>query len=344
MKHLLLGIIVCVLLCPSIRAEQAAVAPNGRYGACGPYYIWYWLSPDDLPTPRAYAYLCGITFNIHDVIDDFDFVYFTDQYTPFDRNQDGISDGEFLVTKYADYIEWRPPGGCIKIYPGECQGNSSSPRCRYAMIRIQPKSGVQQGRVSIPISVIFRDQPNGPNLIKEDVTFREYSNCASQALPDFLVQKQVDSVCKKWEAEKSKKEVAFKFTLTVRNTNRTRASTTLIDRIDNPVLGEFVLSQIKIEHCPTEALCSRLKANQEQIQLDLANLPHNDVVIITYTLTYTLKTEDVEPFNKEEILSFTNMATTLSDGSSDRVIISISKDGCKTQQPQPDQPSKGDDQ
>ncbi len=80
LKRLLCVSILCFLTFSSIHAVQAAVSPNGQRGACGPYYIWYQMSAEDFPYPIDYVYLCGITFDINDVVDDFDFVYFTDHY------------------------------------------------------------------------------------------------------------------------------------------------------------------------------------------------------------------------------------------------------------------------
>ena len=54
----------------SLLPLEAAVAPNGQLGACGPYYIWYQVTPDAYPSLIDYVDLCGITFDIRDVLKD----------------------------------------------------------------------------------------------------------------------------------------------------------------------------------------------------------------------------------------------------------------------------------
>jgi hypothetical protein len=75
--------------------EEAAVTPNGQYDKCGPYYLWYQIGPDSSRYTGDYVDLCEITFDVTDVFNDFEFVYFTDQRAILDQNQDGISDLNF---------------------------------------------------------------------------------------------------------------------------------------------------------------------------------------------------------------------------------------------------------
>ena len=96
-KRIFCCIVVSLALFSSTHHLGAAVAPNGQYGACGPYYLWYQTGPMHY---QKYLDICGITFDISDVIDDFDFVYFGDteasRRASLDKNQDGVSDWSFF--------------------------------------------------------------------------------------------------------------------------------------------------------------------------------------------------------------------------------------------------------
>jgi hypothetical protein len=300
----------------SIHVVKAAVAPNGQGGTCGPYYIWYQMSAEDYPYPMEYVCLSSIIFDISDVVDDFDFVYFTDtaafQRASLDRDKDGVSD-LFFVGRNKNQLEWRPDGGCIRINLRECQGTRLNDRCGYAMISIQPKSGFRDGSARIPIHVTAQYMSNGADCSRSYIITHNYSNCLVKPLPDFIVQKKVD---------KTYGQPEFKYTITVQNTTETKGSTELIDTITEGTNGgKLWLFEIKINECPSPATCTLTRMTNDQIHISFVNLPPNGRAEIKYTLE-----ADITEIHREEVSYFTNTAK-LSNGSSSQVIVGIEGKG-----------------
>lgn len=311
-------IIFCFALSSFIEHSEAAVAPNKQAGTCGQYYLWYQMSAEDYSYPMDYVYLCSITFDIIDVTDDFDFVYFIDsvasQRALLDQNSDGISDSYFFG-RSQNHIVWKPDGGCIRINLRECQGNKLNERCGYAMISVQPKPGFRNGSARIPIRVVAQC-PNGSDCSKNYIIVHEYSDCVKQAVPDFIMHKQVDT----FYLASSRPE--FDYEITVQNTTTKKSSITLIDTISEGTNGgELRLSEIKITTCPTNATCTLSSVTNKQIQILFTNFPPNGKAIIAYKM----KAENIE-IPREEVSYFTNTAT-LSNGSSAQVTVGIKGSG-----------------
>lgn len=320
LKCLLWVTLLYFLAFSSIHSVQAAVAPNWQRGTCGPYYIWYQMSAEDFPYPIDYVYLCSITFDISDVVDDFDFVYFTDYYAPLDRDQDGISD-LYYVGRRQSYLEWKPQGGCVGMNLWECQKNTFGARCGYAMIHIQPKPGFQKGKASIPVYTTLKYQPNGVEFTKRYPAFHEYADCVRDSLPDFVVQKNVEPKCEKLAAGN---KITLTYTIKVQYTQTEQEDTTLTTTLTRGAdVENLALLETKIDNCPSEATCTLLDTNKDHIQVELKGLSRDDLVKIKYVLT-AKKVKIPE----NEALYFTNTIS-LSDGTSSHSTIGISREQCK---------------
>ena len=139
--------------------HSAAVSPNGQQGRCGPYYLWYQIGPDSYTYSGDYVDLCEITFDISEVLNDFDFVYFTGKWAHLDKNRDGISDLYFYFPPIPTptqsqpqppkLLKWKPEHGCVRINLRDCWGMAFNENCGSAMISIQPRPGFRKGSVKI---------------------------------------------------------------------------------------------------------------------------------------------------------------------------------------------------
>ena len=307
----------CLVCCCLIPPIYAAVAPNGQPGACGPYYIWYQMTPDTYPSLYDYVDFCGITFDISDVIKDFDFVWFTDtetrQRAALDQDHDGVSD-RYFAGRTQNHLEWKPPHGCIRVNLQECQGGSGlKEQCGYAMMSIQPKPDFQQGSARIEIGVHAKCPPNGMDCSRTYETVHQYANCLSSTeVPGFIVQKKTDKLL-----AKSYGQETVEYTVTVQNTGLEKNnSTILMDTMSTGTQG----GTMKLESLNTmcsAATCSILSVTPQQIRISILNIPPNEQVEIFYVMETP---KDEIPDGKFSY--FTNTAT-LSTGGSIRVTVGV---------------------
>ena len=327
-KNLTIGLLLWVLLLLSLlwpENLQAAVAPNGQTEECGPYYLWYQTSPDSYPPLLDYLYLCGITFDISDVINDFDFVYFTDnenfQRAALDKNQDGVSD-LFFVGRTQNQLKWSPPGGCVRVNLRECQGGSGfKEECGYAMISVQPKRGFQDGSARISIGVNAKCPPNGADCSRSYEFVHRYANCFTPSPPEFIIQLQVTP---EFADSSYKKEEMFQFTLTIRNTGtKTENYAELTDTVSSGSKeGRLRLSTFSFV-CPKEAECELIKAETDGFRMSLLNIPPDGVAKVSYAMKIH---NDTIP---EDVVSYFTNTAALSTGQSARVTIGVVGEGDK---------------
>jgi uncharacterized repeat protein (TIGR01451 family) len=332
------------------------IAPNGQLGQCGPYYLWYYVSPDKR-YPGDYVDLCGITFDVTNVVDDFDFVYFTDtpsaQRALLDKNRDGISDQYFVGTceeplpnpqstptpqsipnplptpPAPNLLEWKPALGCVRVYFRDCWGNPFNKNCGYAMIHIQPKPGIPNGSARIPVNVSKKCPPNGFDCSETLEIRHTYSDCGIPLLPNFLVQKSVDQVF-----FESGTEPDVTYTIVVHNTGDKKGDTVLTDTISQGTKGgTLILSRINIE-CPSHARCMMLNMTNEQFQISLVGLSPNNIARIYYT-----RTGNRQDISQDDVSYFTDTAT-LSNGNSSQATIGIKGSG--QHPPRPERPKPPD--
>ena len=321
-------------------SARAAVEPNDQEGACGPYYIWYQVSAEDYAYAVDALDLCGITFDISDIVDDFDFVYFEDttsyHWSPLDKNHDGISD-LFFTGREHSVLKWQPESGCIRIQVKDCQGKTLNEQCGYAAIRIQPKHGFREGSAKFTIQTTAKCLPGGIDCSKNYTFIHKYSNCPIDTpLPAFVVQKSVNDVFGSitYSAPYTPK---FDFTIIVQNTSDQKGETELTDIITAGSAGGILsLSEIKIDRCPSNASCYVTGIYDNQIRLSLKNFPPNESAKITYTLKGN--SDDVL---RDKVSYFTNIVT-LSNGNSTQVIVGFK--GTSNQTPRPERPWTGGEQ
>ncbi|GAK55147.1 hypothetical protein U27_01978 [Candidatus Vecturithrix granuli] len=315
---------------------RAAVEPNGQEGVCGPYYIWYQVSPADYDYAVDYVDLCGIIMNISDIVDDFDFVYFenTDgyQWRSLDKNHDGISD-LFFIRREQDHLKWQPESGCIRIYMRNCRGKTLNEQCGHAAIRIQPKYGVREGSAKLSIHTIAKCPPTGFDCSKSFTLIHKYSNCLiSTPLPDFLVQKQVNDVL--FISTISSRMPRFEYTLLVQNTSSEIKDTELTDSMsDGTKGGALILSEVKIDRCPSSATCFLTGIDDNRMHFSFKNFPPGEQAKIIYI--FKGNSDDIA---RDEVSYFTNIAT-LSKGNSAQVTVGIK--GLLFQTPRPERPRHG---
>ena len=295
-----------------------AMSPNGKAGVCGPYYIWYQTTPDVYPPLMDFVDLCGITFDIRDINQDFDFVYFTDtdavQRAAFDQNHDGISD-LFFVKKDQRVIEWKPEGGCVRIDLNQCQGGKGfDSRCGYAMISVQPKPNFRDGSANIHISVNAKCPPGGYDCSRAYSVVHQYANCVPSELPDFVMQKTVDPT----EAATTYKEETFLYRVTLRNTGTSLENhAELTDTMSAGTKGgSLQLKEFSI-NCPEKATCAVRHINEREFKITFADIPPDTEAKVQYSMV-THKDE----ITKDEYSYFTNTAT-LSTGGSARVTVGV---------------------
>jgi hypothetical protein len=347
---IIFAVAVCFVLFSFIQYSSAAVAPNQQYGQCGPYYLWYQIGPDSYTYSGDYIDLCEITFDISDVLDDFDFVYFTARRAWLDRNRDGISDQWFTPEEpqpqdqdqnqdqpqdqdqYQDQdqpqdqdqyqfqfqsepskeLKWKPPHGCVRINLRECWGTAFNERCGYAMISIQPKAGFPSGSARIPVRVTKRCPPYGVDCSETAIISHDYFNCyvPMSSSPDFIVHKSVNQILSPVVP------AYFQYMITVQNTGERKGDTVLTDTVTNGSNGgKLQLSEFKVT-CPSNARCLP-NITDEKIQISLLGITRGNRAIITYTLT-----GNAYEIPHNEVSYFTNTAT-LSSGSSAQVTVGI---------------------
>lgn len=319
-------------------AAYAAVKPNGQEGVCGPYYIWYQVSPEDYAYVVDYIDLCGVTLTISDIIDDFDFVYFENtpaySWASLDRNHDGISD-LFFVRREQDVLKWQPESGCIRIHLRDCQTNTLNEQCGYAAIRIQPRHGFREGSAKFSIQTTAKCPPNGIDCSKNYTFIQKYSNCLIRTpLPDFVVQKQVNDVF--FSSTYSSPMPRFDYTIIVQNTSDQTKDTELTDSISEGTKGGVLsLLGIRIERCPPMAACYVSGIESNRMHLSFRNFPPGEQARITYTLK-----GNTDEIGQDEVSYFTNIAT-LSNGNSAQVTVGIK--GTLLTSPRPERPRRGDE-
>lgn len=319
-------------------SAHAAVEPNDQEGVCGPYYIWYQVNPEDYAYAVEYIDLCGITMNISDIVDDFDFVHFKDtisyQWESLDKNHDGISD-LFFMRREQDQLKWQPESGCIRIQMRDCQRKTLNEQCGYAAIRIQPKHGFREGSAKFSIHTIAKCPPNGIDCSKHYTFIHKYSNCSTDtALTGFVVQKQVKEVLAS-TSFLSPYNPKFEYTLIVQNTSKQPGDTELTDTISKGTKGGTLsLSEIRIEKCPSMATCYLAGIYDNQIHVLFKDFPQDENAKITYTLTGN--SDEVE---RDEVSYFTNIVT-LSNGNSAQVTVGFKGTSHAPRQERPIQENK----
>jgi len=297
---------------------EAAVGPNGQPGACGPYYLWYQVSPDPSRPAGDYVELCRITFDITDVLDDFNFVHFTDtdalKRAALDTNQDGISDQDFFL-QYQNILEWKPESGCVRINLAECAQANFSQKCGYAMIGIQPKAGFRSGSVRIPVRVTKKCPPTERDCSETVIIVHDYSNCEFPSTPNFLVHQSVKQIFS------TSNPPEFEYTIIVQNTSAEAGDTLLTETITGGSNGgTLVVSKLNIT-CPRSANCTISSMTDEKMQISIAGLPATD----SAKIEYTRKGNSAE-IAKDEVSYFTSLVT-LSNGNSSQTVVGFRGQG-----------------
>lgn len=317
-------------------SAHAAVKPNDQEGVCGPYYIWYQVSPEDYAYTVEYIDLYEITMNISDIVDDFDFVYFENTsgylWASLDNNHDGVSD-LFFLRREQHFLTWQPASGCIRINLRHCQGKTLNDQCGYAAIRIQPRDGFREGIAQFSIQTIAKCPPTGFDCSKRYTFIHQYSNCSiHKPLPDFVVQKQAKEVF--FVPSYSSHTPQFEYTVTIQNTSAHTQDTELTDSLSEGTKGGvLVLSSLKIEKCPSAALCYVSRVDDHRMQISFRNFPPGEQAKVTYM--FTGNSDDIV---RDEISYFTNIAT-LTNGNSTQVTVGVK--GSLFQTPRPERPRHG---
>lgn len=291
---------------------EAAVAPTEQFDRCGPYYIWYQTGPESYTQPTDYIDLYGITFDISDVVDDFDFVYFTDkealQRVRLDKDQDGISD-RYFYRIHGNQLEWKPKNGPVRITQRGCWGSRFNDNCGYAMISIQPKPWFQNGVARIPIHVTKKCSPTGVDCSERLLVYHEYSDCSVSSLPDFTIEKQFD---KERSTVRTRRYTIY-YHIIIQNVTNVPGETTLTDTVTSGTEGgRLELNYFNID-CPDRAACTILRVSNDLIKVSLTDVPAHEEVTISYSMEI-----DKDTIPRGEISYFTNTAT-LSTGGSAKV-------------------------
>ncbi len=271
---------------------HAAVPPNGQEGACGPYYLWYQDGPVGY---QQYFDICGIIFDISDVVDDFDFVYFADnavfQRTSLDHDRDGFSDWSF-IGRTGNLLEWRPEGSCVRITQRGCEQNRFNPACGYAMIQVQPRRDSKEGNATIPVRVVARCPPDGRDCSKRFAIPHAYSNCGITLSPGFVVLKEVGQYSgyggkyQKLNREERiiKEEGAVVYIATVYNAGDKIGDTTLSTVISEGTNGGALrLTGYRVD-CPPEAVCTVPEMSDTALTVSLTNIAKEKRAIVKYYL------------------------------------------------------------
>jgi hypothetical protein len=308
------GIVILLLLFTvmSRAAEESryVTEPNDQYGKCGPYYIWYQTGPGKFSAPFDFVDLYSVTFDISDVVDDFDFVYFTGTRRGLDRNEDGISDWNFYSVD-DHQVTWIPPNGQERITQKGCWSSVFHHECGYAMISIQPKPWSRNGSARIPIHVTQKCSQTGSDCSESHVIFHEYANCQAQSLPEFIIRHE------KAKTGIDHGRTITQFDITIENTTDEPKHTDVTNSMTKEsVEGEMFLYYVNID-CPQDAICKIHTMDNDSFTIKLEAIPPQGEVIISYEMAidrYTIPS-DVKSY-------FTNTAT-LSDGESSQVTVGI---------------------
>lgn len=297
---------------------KSAIDPNTQVDNCGPYYIWYQTGPGSYSSPRDYVDLYSITFDISDVVDDFDFVYFTGARAALDTNKDGVSDRGFSRVD-ENRIIWKPKSGHMRIFERGCWSSMFHEQCGYAMINIQPKGSFKNGNARIPIYVEKKCSPTGVDCSEKLVAFHEFRNCeiTSEVLPDFILRSEIS----KETADSDSGLYLIQYNITVENTTDAPAGTTLTTTLSGDTnVGRFFLTYFNID-CPQNGNCSLKYAENNEFQVEMADIPPHQEIVITYSIG--VNRVDIP---SDEKSYFTSTAT-LSTGGSSRTPIGITGTG-----------------
>lgn len=324
-----LGIFIgCLSVATGLYAAEekpgTAADPNKQDGQCGPFYIWYQTGPDEFSAPTDYVDLSSITFDISDIVDDFDFVYFTDARRDFDANADGISDRHFARVD-GNLLKWIPANGRARITQQGCWASTFNQHCGYAMISIQPKPWYQNGSARIPVHVKKTCSPNGIDCSETHLVKHTYSGCEVRSLPDFVIRKEYTNADKPL-IEKGR--FIYEFSITIENTTDQPKSATLTDAVTNISHGgQISLDYFNIE-CPQSASCQIADMGNDHFSVDLLDIASHDQVIVTYHMA--INRSDIPA---DQRTYFTNSAV-LSTGGSSQVTIGMTGTG----PPRPERP------
>lgn len=322
LKNFALGIFIVFLSTwGGIYAEEEnpkrAIDPNTQADNCGPYYIWYQTGPDSYSSPTAYVDLYSITFDIGDIVDDFDFVYFTGSRAALDANKDGVSDHSFYQIN-GNQLTWRPANGRMRITQRGCWSSTFNERCGYAMINIQPKGWFRNGSARIPVYAEKRCSPTGVDCSEKLLVFHEFSNCkvTTEALPDFIIRSEVEE-----KIDSASGMEIIMYHLTIENTTDGPRGTTLTNSITGETsVGRFFLNYFNVD-CPQNGVCLVENISNDRFQIELSEIPPKKPIVVSYSIG--VSKNDI-PFGET---SYFTGRTTLSTGGSSQISIGISGSG-----------------
>ncbi len=300
--------------------QGKATDPNKQTGRCGPFYIWYQTGPDEFSSPSDYVDLYSITFDMSDIVDDFDFVYFTDSKRELDTNEDGVSDQHFAMID-GNLIKWTPINGRARITQQGCWASTFNKHCGYAMISIQPKPWYQNGSARIPVHVKKSCSPNGIDCSETHLVQHTFSGCKVRSLPDFVIRKEVNT-----DKPLNEGRFVFEYSITVENTTNQPKSTELSDAITSSnQAGEINIEYFNID-CPKNGICQIKTMTKDRFTLELRDIPSNEQVVVTYQMMLDRISIPTGPKTY-----FTNAATLSSGGSSQ---VTIGMDGTGEKRPE----------
>lgn len=308
--------LLCLLMLAAVAAHAAtAVDPNKQAGECGPFYIWYQTGPDEFSSPTDYVDLHSITFDMSDIVDDFDFVYFTDSRRELDSDKDGVSDQHFSLTD-GNVLKWIPANGRARITQPGCWSATFDKKCGYAMISIQPKPWYQNGSARIPVHVKKSCSPNNIDCSETHLVQHAYTDCEVRSLPDFIIRKKISD-----KPIIDGGRFVFEYTVTIENTTDELKDTTLKDSVTSITHGgQIYLDYFNIE-CPKNAICQIQEMNNERFAVELRDIPPHEDVIVSYHMTIA---RDSIPADQKSY--FTNTAI-LSTGGSSQITIGMTGTG-----------------
>jgi hypothetical protein len=309
-----------MMLSQAAAEEQRYITdPNGQHDKCGPYYIWYQTGPDKFSAPFDFVDLYSITFDISDVVDDFDFVYFTGARSGLDSNKDGISDWNFYSADDTQIV-WIPPNGQERIAQRNCWNSVFCRECGYAMISIQPKPWLRNGSARIPIHVTQKCSQTGADCSETHVISHEYSDCQVQSLPDFIIRHE------KGKTTTEHGRSVTQFDITVENTTDGDKNTDVTNSMTMENFDEeLFLHYINID-CPQDAICKIYTLDNATFTIKLEAIPPEEEVVISYQMAIDRKT-----IPAREKSYFTNTAT-LSNGESSQITVGITGLGARREE------------
>jgi hypothetical protein len=271
-----------------------------------PYYLWYQFEQDSYPSTVKYIEFCSITFDITDVVDDYDFLPFTGQWASLDQNKDGISDQYFSKID-KNRIEWRPKNGCVRLDLSECshrQQNEFNEHCG-AVIGLQPKPGRFSGEARIPVLIKAICYPPGTNCDETSLILHRYS-CGFIVVLDVSQSILTDNQ-------------KVRYTLIVRNISKHKGNTILTATNINGTRGgslNFIQDSLKVD-CPSSASYSPKILSDKTLQIDLTDLSGDQEASITYE-----RQANTVGISKGEISEFVT-AVALSEGCPSQIMVAI---------------------